>query len=472
MLRAGGDVEILGSVFDWIASNEAVLSGIAAAIVIVGVLYTLLRGLFGRSAAKRTSAEPSAPDSAPALSSDTPSIAVMPFANLSGEADQQFLADGLTEDIILGLSRVKQLFVIARNTCFTYKGRTPDAADVSRDLGVRYVLEGSIRKAGDRIRVTAQLVDAPTRTQTWAEHYDRRLEQILEVDDEVTEAIVGALLPALRRAEAEHARRAAPEDLTAWALVNRAWVTVQSDLGDTTAAHEAIRACEDALTRDPEYALAHAVLAHAKSLLVHQPEPADTAEESLASIQRALRLGPDDPLVHHCHGALLGNLGRTQDGAHAWERAIELDPNNAGARAGLGISRIFLRQSDRSLELIDGALRRSPADPLAYHWLGNRALALLLTGQVPEATEAARASLQRKPSRLAYAVLAASLSHEGQLEEAAQAYRELARRHPGLVASDFARWAGTFAPDPSWGESIAHAIRQAGESAEAMPSIG
>jgi adenylate cyclase len=388
----------------------------------------------------------------------------MPFANLSGDPEQEFLADGLTEDIILGLSRVKQLFVIARNTSFTYKGRTLDAALVSRELGVRYVLEGSVRRSGDRIRVSAQLVDARTRRPTWSEQFDRQVEEILNVDDEVTEAIVAALHPALRRAEAELARRAAPEDLTAWALVNRAWVTVQSDLGDTGAAQEAIRACEDALARDPDYAFAHAVLAHAKSLLFHQPVPEDRRAEALASIQRALELGPDDPLVEHCHAAVMGNLGRTEEGVRAWVRAIELDPNNAGAHAGLGIAKIFMRRADESLPLIDGALRRSPADPLVYHWLGNRAFVLLLTGRPSEAIDAARASLDRRPSRLAYAVLAAALAHEGRLEEAAEAYAELERRIPGLVAERFAHLAASLAPDGEWGVVVGRAVCAAAEA--------
>jgi len=460
-------VEILGSIFEWIGSKEAVLSGIAATIVILGVLYAPFRKMLVRS--QSTLAADSRPQlnvgPASAAESDRPSIAVMPFANLSGDAEQEFLADGLTEDIILGLSRVKQFFVIARNTCFSYKGSMPDAQVVSRELGVRYVLEGSVRKAGDRIRVTAQLVDARTRTPRWAEQFDRKLEEIFEVDDEVTEAIIAALQPALRRVEAEHARRASPEDLTAWALVNRAWVSVQSDLGDVGSAEQAIDACEKALELDPDYAFGHAVLAHAKSLLVHQPVPEDTGADAMASIRRALELAADDPVVQHCYAAVLGNLGRTPDAIRAWGRAIELDPNNAGARAGLGIAMIFDRRADEALELIDGALRRSPADPLQYHWLGSRALALVLTGRVVEAIEVARASLQRKPSRVAYAVLAGALAHEGRLGEAGQAYSELATSFPGLVPGDFARMAGALAPDREWGEVVVRMFRRAPEAA-------
>jgi adenylate cyclase len=463
-------VEFLGSIFRWIGTNESVLSGTAATIVILGVLYVPVRMLLRRSRGLAQLATPSPPQTGvtTSLPTDSPSIAVLPFANLSGDAEQEFLADGLTEDIILGLSRVKQLFVIARNTCFTYKGTTPDAQQVSEDLGVRYVLEGSVRKTGDRIRVTAQLVDVRTRTPKWAERFDRKLDDILEVDDEVTEAIVAALQPALRRVEAEHARRASPGDLTAWSMVNRSWVAVQSDLGDEKAAMEAIDACQQALVLDPDYAFAHAVLAHAKSLIFHQSQP-DTEkfrDGAMMSIRRALELAADDGLVHHCHAAVLANLGNTDDAIRAWERAVELDPNNAGARAGLGIGNIFRGRADESLELIDGALRRSPADPLQYHWLCYRALALLLTRRVAEAIEFAQASLQRKPSRLAYAVYAGALACENRLGEAGQAWSNIDRLFETLVAEDFARFARTLAPDPEWGTVLEDALRRAPGSAQ------
>jgi adenylate cyclase len=469
-------MEVLGAIFDWIGANEAVLSGIAATIVILGVLYTPLGRLLRIRRAARVGkgeTDEAAGVAAPPLITDRPSIAVMPFVNLSGDPEQEFLADGLTEDIILGLSRMRQLFVVARGSCFTYKGRAVDAPQVSRELGVRYVLEGSIRKGGNRIRVNAQLVDATSRTPLWTEHFDRRLEEILEVDDEVTEAIVAALQPALRRAEAEHARRSAPEDLTAWGLVNRAWVTVQSDLGDPESAEAAIRACEEALALDPDYAFGHAVLAHARSLLVsqHDPHPSEMSASALASIRRALELDPDDPLVHHCHGALLGNLGRTEDGIRAWERAIELDANNAGARAGLGIAKIFMRQADQALAPIETALRLSPRDPLVYHWLGNRAFALALTGRIDEAGEAASVSLQRKPSRLALAVLAAARAHQDRMDEAAEAWRNLVERVGEHDAEDAASLASALAPDESWGKVVAKALRKAAAAADEGSNI-
>jgi len=461
-------VEILASAFQWIGANEAVLSGIAAAIVIIGVLYAPVRRLFAKRPAAQASEprpEPAPGPAAPPRVTDRPSIAVMPFANLSGDPEQEYLADGLTEDIITGLSRVRQLFVIARNSSFTYKGQTVDAQRVARELGVRYVLEGSVRRGGDRVRVSAQLVDAETRRQAWAEQFDRPLAEILQVDDAVTEAIVSALQPALRRAEAEHAHQADPEDLTAWALVNRAWVSVQRDLGDADAARQAVRACEDALEREPDYAFGHAVLAHARSLLLSERLSELGQAEALSAIRRALELDPDDPLVHHCHAALLGNLGRTEDAAGAWQRAIELDPNNAGARAGMGIVRIFLKRPEEALEPIATALRLSPRDPLTYHWLGNRALALAVLGRFDEAADAARQSIARRPSRLALAVLAGALEAAGRSDDAARAYAELHRRYPGLDDAGLARMAGSLAPDEARGRELHDALRRAAGAA-------
>jgi len=454
------------SIFEWIGTNEAVLSGIAATIVIVGVLFTPvgrgLRALLRRSEPAASAAVAAEPDSAaPALVVDRPSIAVLPFANLSGDPEHEYLADGLSEDIITGLSRVKQFFVIARNSTFTYKGTAVDVQRVSRELGVRYVLEGSVRAVGDRVRVTAQLIDATTRAHAWAERFDRKLEGILEVDDEVTDAIVSALHPALRRAEAEHARRANPDDLNAWSLVNRAWVAVQSDLGNVETARAAIAACEEALALDPDYAFAHAVLAHARSLIVHQLGPEAGMEAALESIRRALELAPDDPTVHHCHAALLGNLGRTAEGARAWARALELDPNSAGARAGLGIAQIFAKQPGEALDNIDAALRLSPRDPLTYHWLGNRALACVALGRWEAALEAAHESVARTPSRMGYAVLSVALAEAGRIEEAHEAWQELERRSPGLELEAFCRLVEDLAPDAEHGAAMVEATRRA-----------
>jgi len=464
--------EIVSVAFRWIASNEAVLSGIAAGIVILGVLATPV-GSAWRIWQRRRSAvtpaagvPPRAGDALPAPVTDRPSIAVLPFQNLSGDPEQDYLADGLAEDILIGLSRVKQFFVIARNSSFGYRGRAVDVQQVARELGVRYVLEGSVRRSGSRIRVTAQLVDARTRGQTWAERFDRPVEDIVHVDDEVTTAILAALQPALRGAEAERARRAAPEDLTAWALVNRAWVAVRSDLGDTTAIRSAIAACEEALERDAEYPFAHAVLAHARSLLLRQPGAGIELENVVAPMRRALQLAPDDSCIHHCHAAVMGNLGRTADAVRAWQRALELDPNNAGARAGLGIAQIYLRQPAAALANVEAALRLSPRDGMTYHWLAYRALALALLGRWDEALETATDSVGRTGSQVGYAVLAAAHARAARLADAARAWNELERRTPGLSVDGLASLVIQVAPDEASARALADAFREAAGAAE------
>jgi len=463
----GARLELFTSLLQWIGANEAVLSGIAATIVIVGVLFTPLGRGVRALLRRRGRASAAASDTAhPPLVHDRPSIAVLPFANLSGDPEHEFLADGLSEEIILGLSRIKQFFVIARNSSFTYKGRPTDAQQISRELGVRYVLEGSVRKLGDRVRVNAQLVDATDRRTAWAERFDRPLDEIVHVDDEVTEAIVAALQPALRRAEADRARRASPEDLTAWALVNRASVAVQSDLGSREAAEEAVEACEEALRLDPDYALAHAVLGHALSLRLSEDEGEPGRPESC--IRRALQLSDDDPLIHQCHAALAGNLGRTAEGLRAWERALELDPNSAAARAGLGISHIYMRQPDLALESIDQALRLSPRDPLTYHWLANRGLACALLGRWDEALDAAESSVERTGSQVGYTVLAAALGAAGREDEAHAAYAELCRRSPGVDPERLRRMIDSVASSPEQTLAVMHGIyRAAGVEAPA-----
>lgn len=464
-------LDLLSAAVAWVGANETVLSGLAAVIVILGVLFVPIGRTLRAFAARTRGAGPPPGASGgpaggfPAPVTDRPSIAVIPFENLSGDPAQDYLSEGLAEDILIGLSRVKQFFVISRNSSFGYDGRRTDVQQIARELGVRYVLSGSVRRAGDRVRVTAQLVDARTRGQTWTERFDRKLEEILQVDDEVTAAILGALLPALRGAEAEHARRASPEDLTAWALVNRAWITVRSDLGDEDALRTAISACEEALARDGGYAFAYAVLAHARSLLLRRPGSALRAEDALTPIHRALQLGPDDPCIHHCHAAVLGNLGQTAEAVRAWQRALELDPNNAGARAGLGIAQVYLREPARALANVEAALRLSPRDPMTYHWLSYRALCLALLGRWPEALECAADSVGRTGTQVGFAILAAARARQGEALAAAEAWRELERRAPGLQLGGLLKLVGSLATDEEGGGELADAMRRAASAA-------
>jgi adenylate cyclase len=271
------------------------------------------------------------------------------------------------------------------------------------------------------------------------------------------------LQPALRRAEVEISRRADPGDLGAWALVNRAWVSIQSDLGDDEKARAAVAACQEAIALDPDYALAHAVLAHPPARGFQQGAQTPAPEEVTAPMQRALELAPDDPAVQHAYAATLGNQGRTAEAIRAWERSLELNPNSAGARAGLGIAQIYLKLHVEAVENIDNAIRLSPSDPLLYHWLAHRALALALLARWDEALESAEDSVHRNGSRVGWATYAGALARAGRLEAAGNAWNELASRTPGVSAESL----GTFLREVAKDESSAAIADEAVHQAEA-----
>lgn len=462
-------METLGNLASWIAQNEALLSGIAASIVIAGVLMSPfgrgLRRLATRSPSPDVAPSPAPPSSSPPppMVSDRPSIAVLPF-EIQDPADDG-LAVGLCEDIISGLSRVRAFFVIARSSSATYQGRTVDVREVSTDLGVRYVLEGSVRRMGARLRVSTRLIDATTRESAWSESYDRPLTEVFELQDELTESIVGALQPALRKAEAERARRSPTESLDAWAIVNQAWTSLQRNLEGDAGVYEAVTAVRRAIDLDPDYALAHAVLGYAMGLTeTRNGVSAAQAEDSeaLASVRHAAAMDPENPLIQHCLGATLSNLGRTPEAIRAYERSLDLDPNGAQARAGLGIARIFQHQSDLAVEEIGRALRQSPRDPLLYNWLAYRSIAWMLQGESERAVKDARASLDLNVSRTALGSLAVATALGGDLDEAARAYGQCRQHIPGFTASAWNNYIPLITREPDQ----AARLRQAMEAAE------
>jgi TolB-like protein len=240
-----------------------------------------------------------APRAAPALAlRDRPSIAVLPFTNMSGEAEQDYFADGIVEDIVTALSRFKELFVIARNSSFAYKARPVDIQQVARTLGVRYVLEGSVRKAGARVRITGQLVDAATRVDLWADRFDGAVEDVFALQDRITESVVGALLPTLRQAEIERARRKPPASLDAYDDVLRALPLVIANTAPE--AELATKLLQEALRIHPDYAYAHALIALAHGQLFRSaigPARDDARSRAVTHARQALRLGADDGAV-------------------------------------------------------------------------------------------------------------------------------------------------------------------------------
>jgi adenylate cyclase len=364
--------------------------------------------------------------------SEKPSIAVLPFDNLSGDPDQAHFADGIAEDVITMLSRVRWLLVIARNSSFTYKGRAVDVQQVAEELGVRYVLEGSVRAAGTRIRVSAQLIDTSSRAHLWAQRYDRELEDIFALQDEITEAIVGALEPELGAAERERARRRPPSNLDAWSCYQRGlWHVYRFRLEDTV---EALHLFEQAIALDPEFSLAHAgkSFCHFTRLFAHL---SDRFEEELdvayRAAKRSVELDAKDPVAHMALGRA-PSIGREHELAIAeLETAIALSPSFAQAHYALGWVLSFAGRAEEALSCLEHAFRLSPHDPLLFGFMNIRAVTLILMGRFEEASEWARAAIRQAGRRIhSHAILASSLGHLGRIDEARRAFDETLKLRP------------------------------------------
>jgi adenylate cyclase len=324
------------------------------------------------------------PPVAPRVTSDAgpPSIAILPLVNLSGD-ESDVLSDGMTEDLITLLSRVPGFFLIARSSTFAYKGKSPDVRQVGRDLGVRYVVEGSVRKLRNRIRVTVQLLEAESGRHLWAEKYDRPLEEIFELQDEVTEGIAAQLQPQLIKAEVERADRLPTASVDAWSLYQRALLRYLSTTS-SKAWRAAIELCEQALDLDPDYphalALRGALLAD-RVFLGWSEDPDRERAEALADGRSALERAPDDPAILYHWGAINAQLGEVERGISSLERSLELNPNNAHVCAVLGAVLAAAERLTEGVERIERAMRLSPRDPHRHMWhlwlgmahgLGNR----------------------------------------------------------------------------------------------------
>jgi len=299
---------------------------------------------------------------------DLPSIAVLPFTNMSGDAEQDYFADGVVEDILTALSRFKELFVIARNSSFVYKGRAVDIQQVARELGVRYVLEGSVRRAGARVRLTGQLIDAATRVHLWADHFDGALEDVFALQDRITESVVGVLLPTLRHAEIERARRKPPASLDAYDYVLRAVPLVTANT--PAEAEPAAKLLEEALRIHPDYAYAHALMSLAYAQLfrsaIGRPRE-DARARAVTHARQALRHGPDDEAVLAPAGFVLMVADKDVGGARAaLDRAVALNANSASAFTYRALVLAIAGESESAIEDAERALRLSPLDPHSY----------------------------------------------------------------------------------------------------------
>jgi adenylate cyclase len=362
---------------------------------------------------------------------DRPSIAVLPFQNMSGDPEQEYFADGMVEEIITALSRIRWFFVIARNSTFTYKGRAVDVKQVSRELGVRYVLEGSVRKSGNRIRVTAQLVEAATGNHVWAERYDRDLADIFAVQDEITERVVAAIEPELYAAENIRSQRKTPESLDAWECVIQALSAIGQ--GTREANTEAERLCRRAIAVAPAFGQAHSLLAWA--LLRRTMWSGDlrtVASEISTETQAALALDDRDPWAHLAQGNLFNRLRRSDEAGRALHRALELNPNFALAHALLGASLSARGAHQEAIDSALHALRLSPSDR-SVGMFASLALmgAHFGAGRYAECVTWARTAIERSPEHIGgHQYLIAVLAMEGDMSAAAAARDTLLRLRP------------------------------------------
>jgi adenylate cyclase len=351
---------------------------------------------------------------------DKPSVAVLPFTNMSGAQEQEYLADGMAEDIITALSRYPSLFVIARNSCFTYKGRAVDVRQIGRELGVRYVLEGSMRKAGNRVRLTAQLVEAETGKHVWAERYDRDLADIFVLQDDITEAVTIAVAPAIAHAEQQRAVRKPPGSLDAWAAYQRGfWHWSKFSADDNALAQKFF---QQAIDLDPTFGggyrgLAMAQLVAAGGFQTRNLAETLTSAEALA--RRAVALDGADAEAHSTLGATLCSRGDYEGALAEAERALAISPNLAGAHATLGATRIFSGRPKEGLAALKTSIRLDPHDPTLPSRLNRLALGRYFSGEYEAAVEAAKRAIRLNPDYpLPYRWLAAALGQMGRTAEA------------------------------------------------------
>jgi adenylate cyclase len=393
---------------------------------------------------------------------DRPSIAVLPFRNMSGDVEQEYFADGMVEEIITALSRIRWLFVIARNSSFTYKGRAVDVKQVGRELGVRYVLEGSVRKTSNRVRISGQLIDTSTGAHLWGERYDRDLADTFALQDEITDSVVGALEPELQRVEQERAARKSPESMGAWDYFMRGmWRFYQFSSDDQVQAERLMR---QAIKLDPKHALGHIGLARvlvAKILWGWSDNLEADRQAAHSAGRRAVELDEKEPYGHYTLAWASLLMGQQEVALNEAQKAIDLVPNFALAYFVLGAIRIFLGQFDQASDPIHRAMRLSPHEPLKFYIYNFLALARYHQGHFEEAARIARMGIAVRPFHMLYRTLAASYGQLGLTKEAHAALADLQR----LLPKDAARQWEISNPyvDPAHRARLIEGLRKAGQ---------
>lgn len=387
-----------------------------------------------------TTSQKSSPANEPAAAEavlSRPAIAVLPFKNLSGESDQEYFADGVSEDIIAALSRNRWLTVIARNSSFIFKGEAVDLREVGNQLGVRYVLDGSVRKGGDRVRIAAQLIDTSSGNQIWAEKYDRVLEDIFLVQDEVTESIVAAIAPELGKAEQHRAKSKKTGKLSAWEVYQRGmWHLYRRTKEDLRIARGLFA---QALSLDPELAIASAGLVDAcyyEVVLGLAKSAEENRTEALKAARHALELDPDDAASYCAMGKARVLRQEHEQAIPDLQLAIQLNPSLAWAHYGLGAAAVFLGDPDRAIRHLENAIRLSPRDQHMGSFMVRLAEAHLLKDDYEGAAIWAHKALQQQGFQWSrYAALLAALGFMGRQEEARQILQECIEQRPDFSVS-------------------------------------
>jgi TolB-like protein len=432
--------------------GETTLKNIADPIRI----YALQVGL---SASVRP-APGAAPEPAVQTRSERPSIAVLPFQNMSGDPDQEYFADGMVEDIITGLARIKWLFVIARNSTFAYKGKPVDVKQAGRELNVRYVLEGSVRKVANRVRITAQLIEAETGCHVWADRYDRTLEDVFALQDELTMSVVAAIEPNLRQAEIERVKRKRPDNLDSYDLVLQAVPLAYPAMPEGAA--KAMPLLDKALEQEPDYALAHGFVAWVHEILFARGGGHE--ENRLGAIRHAhaaIAHGRDDAVALSLGGFVMGLIAHDRNAARqAFDAALALSPSCALSYLLGSIVLIFAGEADRSIEWGERGLRLSPFDPMSYGTLLAITLGHLARGDDEAAAQAAHRTFQANPYwSSAHFLLAATHAKLGRLDVARAAAQRVLELEPGFTISGTC---AAFDIHPSVAKPLSEALSLAG----------
>lgn len=392
-----------------------------------------------------------------------PSIAVLPFLNLSADPAQDYFADGVVEDIIAALSRLGWLFVISRNSSFIHKGRAVDVKQVGHDLGVQYLLEGSVRKAGDRVRIAGQLVEAATGLTVWADRFESSLSDVFQVQDEVVASVVGAMVPQLERAEIERAHRKPTECLDAYDHYLRGMARFHQ--GTREAVNQALPLFHRVFELDPDYAAGYGMAAWChvwRKLNGWLADPVQEAAEGARLASRAIELGRHDPIALTRGGHALGHFGGDLDSCIAFiDRALVLNPNLLAAWYLSGFQRITCGEPDDAIKRFAKGMRLSPLDPEMPRILTGTALAHMLAGNYDHASIWAGKALRELPTfALAAAILTASDALSGRTSEAERALRILRELNPSLRISNIRDWVQLRRPADR--DTLAEGLRRSG----------